>query len=96
MSADSGLYEFLLYKRCCLSLFVNLKRQITMLKPLARARFEPQRGRPHFSPNRNGVRVCSRAHTKARELQWAEGTVSSPSHALNFWIRFCHTYNDIA
>ena len=60
-------------------------------RPVVRARFEPRRGRPHFAPTCNGVRVCGRDRTEAREREWAEGTVSILSGTLNFRIKFCHS-----
>ena len=38
----------------------------------------------------NGVRVCGRNRTEAREREWAEGTVSSLPGTLNSRIKFCH------
>ena len=51
----------------------------------------PHCGRPHFAPTNNGVRVCGRNRTEAREREWAEGTVSSLPGTLNFRIKFCHS-----
>ena len=48
-----------------------------MLVPVVGVRFEPQCGQPHFAPTYNRVRVCGRNRTKAREREWAEGTVST-------------------
>ena len=62
-----------------------------MLVPVIRARFEPQCGRPHFAPTRNGVRVCGRNRTEAREREWAEGTVSSLPGTLNVRVKLCHS-----
>ena len=47
---------------------------------------------PHFVPTYNGVRVCDRNRTEAREREWAEGTVSTSSlpGTFNFRIKFCH------
>ena len=39
----------------------------------------------------NGVRVCGRNRTEAREREWAEGTVSSLPGTSNVWIKFCHS-----
>ena len=55
----------------------GLKRWNQTLVPVVRARFEPRCGRPHFAPTRSAVRVCGRNRTKAREREWAEGTVST-------------------
>ena len=60
-------------------------------RPVVRARFEPRRGRPHFAPTCNGVRVCGRDRTEAKERERAEGTVSILSDTLNFRIKFCHS-----
>ena len=46
---------------------------------------------PHFAPTCNGVRVCGRNRTEAREREWAEGTVSSLPGTLNFRIKNCHS-----
>ena len=69
----------------------GLKRWSQTLVPVVRARFEPRCGRPHFAPTRSGVRVCGRNRTKAREREWAEGTVSSLPGTLNVRIKFCHS-----
>ena len=69
----------------------GLKRWNQTLVPVVRARFEPRCGRPHFAPTRSGVRVCGRNRTKAREREWAEGTVSSLQGTLNVRIKFCHS-----
>ena len=69
----------------------GLKRWNQTLVPVVRARFEPRCGRPHFAPTRSGVRVCGRNRTKAREREWAEGTVSSLPGTLNVRIKFCHS-----
>ena len=55
----------------------GLKRRNPTLVPAVRARFEPRCERPHFAPTCNGVRVCGRNRTEAREREWAEGTVST-------------------
>ena len=39
----------------------------------------------------NGVRVCGRNRTEAREREWTEGTVSSLPGTFNFRIKFCHS-----
>ena len=67
------------------------KRRNPTLVPVVRARFEPRCGRPQFAPTCNGVRVCGRNRTEAREREWAEGTVPSPPGTLNFRIKFCHS-----
>ena len=67
------------------------KRRNQTLVPVVRARFEPRCGRPHFAPMCNGVRVCGRNCTEAREREWAEGTVSSLPGTLNSRIKFCHS-----
>ena len=69
----------------------GLKRWNQTLVPVARARFEPRCGRPHFAPTHSGVRVCGRNRTEAREREWAEGTVSSLPGTLNVRIKFCHS-----
>ena len=38
----------------------------------------------------NGVRVCGRNRTEAREREWAEGTVSSLPSTLTVRIKLCH------
>ena len=71
------------------------KCRIPTLVPVVRARFEPRCGQPHFAPTcngmRNGMRVCGRNCTEAREREWAEGTVSSLPGTLNFRMKFCHS-----
>ena len=67
------------------------ERRNPTLVPVVRARFEPRCGRPHFAPTCNGVRVCGRNRTEAREREWAEGTVSSLPGTLNFRMKFCHS-----
>ena len=69
----------------------GLKRWNQTLVPVVRARFEPRRGRPHFTPTCNGVRVRGRNRTEAREREWAEGTVSSLPGTLNVRIKLCHS-----
>ena len=44
----------------------------------------------------NGVRVCGRNCTEAREREWAEGTVSSLPGTLNVRIKFCHSSGNCA
>ena len=67
------------------------KRRNPTLVPVVKARFEPRSGRPHFAPTCNGVRVCGRNRTEAREREWTKGTVSSLPGTLNFRIKFCHS-----
>ena len=64
------------------------KRWNPTLVPVVRARFEPRCGRPHFAPTCNGVRVCGKNRTEAREREWAEGTVSSQPGTLKFRMKF--------
>ena len=57
------------------------KRRNPTLVPVVRARFEPRCGQSHFAPTCNGVRVCGRNRTEAREREWAEGDrVQSTGH----------------
>ena len=44
-----------------------------------------------LAPTYNGVRVCGRNRTEAREREWAEGTVSSLPGTLNVRVKFCHS-----
>ena len=47
--------------------------------------------RPHFAPTYNGVRVCGRNRTEAREREWTEETVSSLPGTINVRIKLCHS-----
>ena len=58
---------------------------------VVRVRFEPRCGRPHFAHTYNGMRVCGRNRTEAREREWVEGTVSSLPGTLNVRIKFCNS-----